>query len=188
MPAHENSNLYIITGGPGTGKTTILRELQRRGFSVLEEVARQIIREQMETGGNALPWADTKRYTELMLARSLDSFLSLNTALGPTFCDRGIPDVLCYARIIQLADTAAIVAACKNFRYNRTAFMLPPWPEIYTTDSERKQSFEEAVEVYLRMIRAYQDCDYEVVEVLPAPVAARAGFILKNCGLSSIRT
>jgi predicted ATPase len=57
--------------------------------------------------------------------------------------------------------------------------MLPPWPEIYITDTERKQTFEEAVEVYHQMIGAYRDCRYQVIEVPRAAVRLRADFVLK---------
>lgn len=179
---HTNPNLYVITGGPGTGKTTVLYELRRRGFGIAKEVARQIIREQVESGGDAVPWADTKHYTHLMLERQIESFLALATASSPTFCDRGIPDVLCYSRIIQLADCSAISSACQTFRYNRKAFLLPPWPEIYTTDSERKQTLDQAIETYHLMLAAYRDCDYEIVEVPEGAVEFRADFILNSCG------
>jgi predicted ATPase len=180
---HMNPNLYVITGGPGTGKTTVLHELQRRGFAVAEEVARQIIREQVESGGNAVPWADPKHYTDLMLERQIESFLARASASALTFCDRGIPDVLCYARIIQLFDISAITSACLNFRYNQKAFLFPPWAEIYTTDSERRQTLDEAIETYRMMRAAYQDCEYEVVEVPRGSVEWRVDFILESCGI-----
>ena len=159
--------------------------MERRGFAVAEEVARQIIREQMNSGGIAVPWGDRTQYTELMLRRSIESFLSLEAALAPTFCDRGIPDVLCYARIIQLAHKREIVSANEMFRYNQKVFIFPPWPEIYTTDGERKQTLAEAVETHHMMVRAYQDCGYEIVEVPRATVESRADFILATCGLRS---
>ena len=69
-----NNRLFIVTGGPGAGKTTLLLELERRGFHVSHEVARQIIQEQVAANGDALPWADTRRYTELMLERSIAAY------------------------------------------------------------------------------------------------------------------
>jgi predicted ATPase len=173
-----NENLFVITGGPGVGKTTLLHELERRGCAVVPELARQIIQEQVQTKGNALPWADMKSYTHLMLSRSVESFLSLNQASFPTLCDRGIPDALCYARIINLPDVRELESACARFRYNRQVFVLPPWKEIYKTDTERKQSFDEAVRVYEEMVRVYEVCGYEIREVPQREVQLRAEFIL----------
>jgi len=72
--AFNNPNLFVISGGPGSGKTTVLRELAKFGFQHAPEVARQIIREQIQAGGTALPWGDRGAYTELMLQRSIESF------------------------------------------------------------------------------------------------------------------
>jgi len=176
----DNENLFVITGGPGVGKTAVLQELERQGYTVVAEVARQIIQEQVRTKGNALPWGDTKSYTEMMLSRSIESFLALNQTSFPTFCDRGIPDVLCYARIIKFLDASEIESACRRFRYNRRVFMLPPWEEIYRTDTERKQSFDEAVAVYEQMVRVYEDCGYKISEVPRASVELRSEFILDS--------
>src|SRR5690606_14984159 len=106
-------------GGPGAGKTTVLLELERRGFRHEPEVARQIIQEQVRINGDAVPWSNTARYTELMLERSVAGFLALTSTEEVTFVDRGIPDVLCYARIIQLAETERLESACNDYRYNR---------------------------------------------------------------------
>ena len=99
--------LYVLTGGPGSGKTTLLSELSRRGYRCVPEVARLIIQEQMQTGGVALPWKDTRRYSEIMLERSIASFLENATIPETAFCDRGIPDTLCYVRLIGLEDLHA---------------------------------------------------------------------------------
>ena len=42
----SNRNLFVVSGGPGSGKTTVLHELASLGFAFAPEVARQIIREQ----------------------------------------------------------------------------------------------------------------------------------------------
>lgn len=157
----QNPNLYILTGGPGAGKTTILAELENRGFRTVPEIARQLIQEQVQADGNALPWGDKKRYAKLMLERSIISFREHTPASQIVFCDRAIPDTLCYLRLIGQDDTEAM-AACSSYRYARTVFLASPWREIYSTDAERKQSFAEAVRTCDLMAKVYEECGCEI--------------------------
>jgi predicted ATPase len=176
--ALSNPNLFVVSGGPGAGKTTVLDELAKLGFSCAPEVAREIIREQVQSGGTALPWADRTAYTALMLQRSIESFVAHTPAVRQTFSDRGIPDTLCYARLIGLGDTGVIERACRLYRYAVQVFLAPPWKEIYKTDGERKQDFEEAERTYEQMASVYRDCGYECIELPRLAPRRRARFIL----------
>ncbi len=62
-------------------------------------------------------------------------------------------------------------------------FILPPWEEIYATDNERKQTFEEAIDVFRRLEEEYMSCGYEVVEVPCISVEERALFVLDRIGM-----
>jgi predicted ATPase len=176
----NNSNLFVITGGPGSGKTTLLVELQKQGFHCVPEVARQIIQEQVRDNGEALPWKDRDRYTNLMLQRSIQSYEENSLKLPPTFFDRGIPDTLGYARLIGLRDERQIRVACDRYRYASPVFLAPAWEEIYATDRERKQDFDEAQRTCAILKRTYQDCGYEVIELPKLAAIERAGFVLTH--------
>ena len=174
----DSSQLVVITGGPGAGKTTLLLELERRGFCCSPEVARQIIQKQVQDGGDALPWGDRAQYCRLMLDRSIASYREHIGSTGITFFDRGIPDTLCYARLGGLPLEDEILAACKRYRYATRVFVAPPWRDIYVTDPERWQSFDEAVRTYDLMVEAYRDCGYEVLEIPKVQVGLRADFLV----------
>lgn len=173
-----NPNLFIISGGPGAGKTTTLIELKRLGFQYAPEVARLIIQQQVESRGNALPWADRLAYIELILERSIESFKEHTPAAQPMFADRGIPDTLCYARLVGLPETRSIEIACRRYRYASRVFLAPPWEEIYTTDQERKQDFAEALRTYDPMVDVYQELGYETIELPKSSPRERAEFIV----------
>jgi predicted ATPase len=58
--------------------------------------------------------------------------------------------------------------------------LAPPWLQIYETDSERKQSYEEPV-VVDRVIRGvYAEQGYEIIEIPQTAVAKRIDFILSR--------
>ena len=110
----------------------------------------------MRTGGDAVPWLDTELYASLMLKRSVEDYLTHSTATRTTFFDRGILDTLTHARVsgFRLPDLAYVEA--QKYRYNRMVLMVPPWREIYETDAERKQTFEESLVVYRVNTEVYQ--------------------------------
>ena len=176
----ENANLFVVSGGPGAGKTTMLEELGKLGFRHAPEVARQIIQEQVRTGGQALPWADREAYIALMLRRSVESFEAHTPAAEPIFADGGIPDTLAYARLIGVGDMDAIEQACQRYRYAGLVFLAPPWREIYRTDQERKQDFEEGERTYAGLVDVYAECGYRTVEVPRIEARARAAFVAER--------
>lgn len=175
-----NPQLMVLTGGPGAGKTTVLKELQRRGYAVAPEVAREIIQREMARGGDALPWADRSRYTELMLQGSIGAFRAHTPSERPVLMDRGIPDVLAYARLAGLNGQDALMRICLEYRYCSAVVIAPPWREIYTTDTERKQTWAEAVETYHVLKGTYGDCGYEVLELPKQSPEQRADFIMET--------
>ena len=179
-----NPNLFVLSGGPGAGKTTVLRELEARGFPHAPEVARQIIQEQVLAGGTALPWADREAYTHLMLQRSIDSYVEHLPLSGPAFSDRGIPDTLAYARLIGTGDLHRIESACRRYRYAPLVVLAPPWKEIYVTDRERKQDFAEAERTFEGLAEVYRECGYEVLELPKESPAARAQFLIERLRLA----
>jgi predicted ATPase len=176
----DNPNLFVVTGGPGCGKTTVLLELEKLGFSYAPEVARQIIQEQVRSGGRALPWDDRELYTKVMLEQSIESYKRHASTSQVTFADRGIPDTLGYARLIGLEDQSAIQSACSDYRYARRVFFAPAWKEIYATDQERKQDFAEAQRTCDQILEVYQECGYEVVELPRIAPGERAEFIVEQ--------
>ena len=92
MLAPNNDRLFVITGGPGSGKTTLINALAACGYTVMPEGARAIIQRQVATGGNALPWSDRLAFAELMLQWDLRSYQAALEVDGPVIFDRGIPD------------------------------------------------------------------------------------------------
>lgn len=174
------SEYYILTGGPGVGKTTLLGALEKESFPVVNETARTVIREQIAMNGDALPWKNKTKYTDLLLSRSLQEYYTAreNYPDNNIFFDRSGIDALCYASMIDYSPDPLIVREILSCNYNKKVFILPPWKEIYVTDSERKQSWEEALFTYQVMKDTYLKYGYIVIDVPVGSVATRKEFVL----------
>ena len=71
-----------------------------------------------------------------------------------------------------------------HYPYDRRVFVLPPWETIYTTDSERDQTFADAVQVHDTLVRWYRECEYEIIEVPTGTVAERCAHVLRALAVS----
>lgn len=178
----ERSNFHVLTGGSGSGKSSIVAELKRQGHVCAEEAGRGIVRQQVAIGGDGTPWQDRIKFRELLLSRSIDIFEGIVETDRPVFFDRGIPETIGYCRFLGVPVPPHLRAAAALYRYAPTVYVTPPWREIYETDAERRQSWDDAVADYRVNVDAYAECGYRLVEVPRAPVTDRAALVLRHVG------
>ena len=167
-------NFFLLTGGPGVGKTTLIEHLRARGERGVEETHRRVIREQVATGGAALPWRDAQAYGERTAREDVAIFDAMSDVDERVFFDRGIPDT----GGPGFTPPPWLVEAWRTRRYNTQVFVPPPWPEIYAQDAERKQTFEECLATHEALLETYRGLGYQPVLLPLADVEARAEFVL----------
>ncbi len=181
MPAETDTDRFVvITGCSGGGKSTLLAELARRGFAVVPEAGRQIVREQDWTGGDALPWTAPARFAELAVSRCVQGLIGVAREPGPVFFDRSPIDQLAGLERLGLPVPAAVAGAAARCRYNGLVFVAPPWPEIFATDSERRHGLDEALAEIGPLRATYERLGYRLVDLPKTGVAARADFVLER--------
>ena len=175
----SDDRFTIITGGPGTGKTSLIAELERRGFAGTVEAGRAIIIDQTLIGGRAVQTTDPALFAELMLAWEMRSYrLAERDPAAAIFFDRGIPELTGYYRMLGMPVPAHVTAAAQVFRYRSRVFLAPAWQAIFTTDTERTQNFADAVAGSEGARTAYEASGYEVISLPLASVEERADFVL----------
>lgn len=170
-------HLFVITGGPGSGKSTLIEALASSGLRHMPEAGRAIIQDQMSIGGNALPWSNRQAFAELMLGWELRSHREARAQSGPVICDRGVPDVVGYLTLCGLPVPAHVRKAAELYRYNRTVFIAPHWPAIFSQDSERKQGEDEAAATCQMMVETYSELGYKLIPLPLVSVPERVAFV-----------
>jgi len=173
----QTDRLHIITGGPGSGKSTLIDALAAAGIATSPEVGRAVIKEQLARGGNALPWGDELAFAEEMIGRDIAAHATALATGAVTVMDRGVPDVVGFLRVSRLPVPPHIDAAAREVRYNPRAFIAPFWAEIYAHDPERRQSPALAQGTHAVMIATYRDYGYTLVELPRVSVAERVAFV-----------
>ncbi|OQP62629.1 hypothetical protein A3860_26830 [Niastella vici] len=171
---------YIITGGPGAGKTSVLLALEKAGYPCSPEVSRRLIREEVANGSQCLPWADLSCFAGKTLDRMITQYNQTAGHARITFFDRGIPDIIAYLKAAALPVPDRFYTALQQHPYQPTVFILPPWKQIYINDAERWQTWEEAVALHTSIRETYRALGFTLIEVPPASVENRMESILEN--------
>jgi len=170
----------VITGGPGTGKTTIINELERIGYACMHEISRKVTTMARKNGIEQLFLKEPLLFSKLLLEGRISQYqeaLKINAEY--VFFDRGIPDVHAYMNYMGINYPKIYIDESKKKTYN-TIFLMPPWEAIYITDSERYESFEQALAIHNHLKNTYELLNYKTIEVPVGNVTQRVDFILKS--------
>ena len=175
-----NKEIVVIIGGPGTGKTTIIEGLLAKGFCCYPEISREVTLEAKKQGIEQLFLENPLLFSELLLEGRKKQFHNAHKEPhNIVFLDRGIPDVLAYMHYIGDSYPAFFDQACRDHIYTKI-FLLPPWEEIYISDNERYENFEQAKLIYNHLTETYQKYGYHLIEVPKGSVEERISFILNQ--------
>jgi len=169
---------FVLTGGPGVGKTSVIEVLRARGSHCFDDAARSIIRERRAVG--LPPRTAPAAFALEILRREVVTWAAAPLDVGPVFHERGVVDALAMAQHTGALETSAIVDRLERHPYRTPVFLFPPWREIFVQDAERDQDFEHVERAHEAVRRYYEQVGYRIVEVPRGPVEVRALFVIEH--------
>ncbi|CAA2140911.1 AAA family ATPase [Hyphomicrobium sp. ghe19] len=175
-----SARYVVLSGCSGGGKSTLLAELRRRGYSTVDEPGRRVIKAEIDNGGRALPWVDLAAFARRAIDVSIEDRNAAADLPGCVFFDRSLVDAA--AALEHATGEPVLERLGRQHRYNPTVFLTPPWPEIYVPDSERKHDLNAAISEYERLERIYPALGYRVVVLPKISVERRANLVLAELG------
>ncbi len=168
----------VFSGAPGSGKSTIINELERLGYKIIPEPARILLEDCEKNSPELHPKLSKKNrilFTEKIEKMNYDNF----NANSYGFFDRSFLDDVGYRNRFKIEISADLDALCQNSRYDMI-FFFPFWKEIYKNDSVRSETYQEAEKLGKCILNTYLDYKYDPLIVPKTSVANRLDYILKN--------
>lgn len=170
----------MLVGGPGSGKTSVISELSRRGFFCMHEVSREVTIDAKKKGIDQLFLEKPVLFSELLLEGRIQQYNEAQKSNSSfIFFDRGIPDVEAYLEFSNTPYSSVFSENSKNLRYD-FIFHFKPWEEIYISDNERYESFKEASIINQHLVETYNKYNYSMIEVPFGSITERTDYIINR--------
>ncbi|MGC3977806.1 MAG: AAA family ATPase [Paludibacteraceae bacterium] len=167
---------YLITGGPGTGKTTLINQLNQMNFVTKDEAARSVIELNMANNGKVLPWLNRDLFDDNLIDIFRNDYFQI-TENTPVFYDGGALDILAWRKYLNL-DNKRFEYLLTEFEYENKVFIPIPWKEIYVQDEIRPFTFLQAVEITETIIQFYRKIGYETILLPKLSPIKRAEYVI----------
>ena len=173
----QQTNWYVITGGPGSGKTTTVNLLKERGYITTFEHARHYLDTQRLKGRTIEETRKNQREFQLGV---LDMQIEQENQISPdvqVFLDRAIPDALAYYRFLNLPEDEKLTEALRTVFYKKI-FILDCLPLV--NDYARTEDIAAQKKIHALLVEVYESLGFPIIPVPVLKPEERVDFILNN--------
>lgn len=177
----------VITGGPYSGKTSLLQRLAARGFRTLPEAAIKVIEtlnaelgvEGQRAWRLSHPFEFQDRVAREQEVQERAVVLQPGEVL---FSDRGLPDSIAYCAYKGVKPAEWLTEAVQTKRYT-TVLLLDTLTNFdRRLSTGRTSTYEDSIKIRDHLRRTYEELGYRVVAVPVLPIGERDAEALKGCG------
>jgi predicted ATPase len=167
--------LYVISGGPCAGKTTLVNHLKKLGFFTVNEAARIAIERGLVNKDDFINKNKRRELQNLILKiqLELENGIPDNTI---AFLDRSAIDGIAYFWSVDLEPSKDYIEICKSRNYK--AIFILEQIENYVVDDIRYETYEEGREIHKLIIKAYECFGYTPYFIPSMSVEERANLVL----------
>lgn len=168
---------YILTGTPGSGKTSIINALEKKGYFVVEEAATDVIACEQKLG-NREPWKNPDFIDKIII---LQKQRQLQASADVQFYDRSPICTYALAVYLRFETSFTLLQEIERVRglYESQVFFIENLG-FCEPNTARTISFEEALKFEKVHLDAYRKFGFECIHIKPASVAARLEVILRT--------
>ncbi len=179
---------YVLTGGPGSGKSSIILALEADGQAVVREAAEDVIK-LMQARGIAEPWKQADFQNRILDLQHLRE-LHMSRTEGTLFIDRGTLDGLAYYNLQGVEPSGMMRREIENYEFAARGMygMQKRYEKVFLIESlgsckrsaVRRENLMEAKELERLQAMNYVKMGYEIIRIAPGTVDERVTKILDS--------
>jgi len=166
----------ILSGGPGTGKSSILKALSKLGYACKEESFREFIPEDSVAESTFNFQNSPLRFSELLFKSRVQQYHQA-VHNETNFYDRSLIDVVAYLVLDEIDAPKEWLDFIENNKYHNTVLYFPFWEEIYHKDYKRVENITLAKKIDLQLRKTYKELGYKIIEIPKLSIPKRVEFI-----------
>jgi predicted ATPase len=172
---------YILTGTPGSGKTSLLHELKSQGYSVVEEAATDVIALEHRRG-NSEPWRQVDFIDKIIRLQKQRQIETVTSPDELQVYDRSPICTFALSRYLGYPPSACLLEEMERIEreniYQRQVFFIEHLGFCQPTEA-RKITFEEALIFEKIHEETYTSLGYDLLKIPPGSLSERVHRIIR---------